>query len=197
MFCVSLVVLAASLTVTAQRRAMPLVVRRVRSEVVREAKLEAAIIEALYEGDERSARRDRVRYYYNRVDLNDDGQPESLVFLFGTTWCGSAGCTALVFQSVNGEYKLVTNISGVENPVIVSRQRTNGWNDLIAHVRWGEVGERTVRDYYAVLRFDGQTYPDQFPGAPPLGKEVKGVAYLTGNQSGGSGVALRGVSNVK
>lgn len=197
MFCVSLVVLVAFLPVAAQRQARPRIVRRVRSETVRDAKLEAAIIAALYEGDEKSARRDKVRYYYNRVDLNGDGQTEFLVYLFGSTWCGSAGCTALVFQTVESEYKLVTNISGVENPIIVSRQRTNGWDDLIAHVRWGEVGERTVRDYFAVLHFDGKMYPDQFPGAPPLGRQVRGVAYLTGNQSGTSGVALRGASNGK
>jgi hypothetical protein len=190
-FCVGMVLLVASVHVVARQQARPLIVRRVRSETARDGKLDAAIIAALYEGDEGGARRDRVRYYYNRVDLNGDGQPELIVYLFGSTWCGSAGCAALIFQSIKSEYKLVTQISGVENPVIVSRHRTNNWNDLIAHVRWGEVGEHTLRDYYAVLRFDGKTYPDQFPGAPPLGSRVKGIAYLAGSQAPTSGLALR------
>ena len=192
-FCAALVLFAAAPNVAAQRRASTNVVRRVRPETARDSRLEAAIIAALYEGDERGVARDHARYYYNRVDLNGDGQAEVIVFLFGTTWCGSAGCAALVFRSVGDNYALVTHISGVENPVIVSRQRTHGWNDLVAHVRWGEVEGRTLRDYYAVLRFDGRTYPDQFPGAPPVGAQMKvtGAAYLAGNQSAKSGLALR------
>jgi hypothetical protein len=86
----------------------------------------------------------------------------------------------------------VSYISGAENPVVVSSHSTNGWRDLVAYVRWGEVEGRTVRDYYAVLRFDGRTYPDQFPGSPPLGsdEEVNGVAYLNGDQSPRSGLRL-------
>jgi hypothetical protein len=192
-FCPALLLTAATLSVVAQRRAVPVIVRRVQPQTVRDSRLETAIVNALYEGDEASAARDEVRYYYNLVDLNGDGRPEAIVYVFGTTWCGSAGCAALVFRAIEGGYELVTHISGVENPVIVSRLKTRGWNDLIAHVRWGEVDEHTLRDYYAVLRFDGRTYPDQFPGAPPLDAraKVRGTAYLTGNQSPASGLRLR------
>jgi hypothetical protein len=184
---------AATMPVVAQRKAVPLIVRRVQPQTARDSKLEAAIVNALYEGDRDSAARDKVRYYYNRVDLNGDGRAEAIVYVFGATWCGSAGCAALVFRAITGGYELVTNISGVENPVIVSRLKTHGWNDLIAHVRWGEVEGRTLRDYYAVLRFDGCTYPDQFPGAPPLDAlaKARGTAYLKGNQSATSGLSLR------
>jgi hypothetical protein len=172
--------------------------RRVRPATVRDSGLETAIISALYDGDVVAAKRDKVRYYYNRVDLNADGRPETLVYLFGTTWCGSAGCAALVFQRVQGRYALVTHISGVELPVIVSRVRTNGWQDLIAYVRWGEVGGRTLRDYYAVLRFDGRTYPDQFPGGPPVKSHnrISGTAYLSGDESSMPGLLLGGGKNL-
>lgn len=193
-FSLVLISLASGNTVGASRVASPAGLRRVRPATTRDPRLEAAIISVLYDGDEGSAKRDQVRYYYNRVDLNGDRRPEVLVYLFGTTWCGSAGCAALVFKSDQGKYVLVTHISGVELPVIVSRARTNGWQDLIAHVRWGEVGGRTLRDYYAVLRFDGRTYPDQFPGGPPvkLGGRMSGVAYLSGDESVASGLLLGG-----
>jgi hypothetical protein len=191
-FSLVLISLAGGNTSGAARVASPAGLRRVRPATTCDPRLEAAIISALYDGDESSAKRDKVRYYYNHVDLNADGQPEVLVYLFGATWCGSAGCTALVFQHDHGKYALVTQISGVELPVIVSRARTNGWQDLIAHVRWGEVGGRTLRDYYAVLRFDGRTYPDQFPGGPPvkLRKRMAGTAYLSGDESSASGLLL-------
>jgi hypothetical protein len=197
-FSLILISLASGNTVGASRVVSSAGLRRVRPATTRDPRLEAAIIRALYDGDEISAKQDKVRYYYNRVDLNADGQPEVLVYLFGTTWCGSAGCAALVFQHDHGKYALVTHISGVELPVIVSRARTNGWQDLIAHVRWGEVGGRTLRDYYAVLRFDGRTYPDQFPGGPSIKmrKRISGTAYLSGDESSTSGLLLGDGNNL-
>jgi hypothetical protein len=188
-----LLILSAASTGVAQRGQSPAVARRVRPEQRRDAKLEAAIVAALYADDEGGVKRDGVRYYYNRVDLNGDGRPEALVFVFGPAWCGSAGCAALVFRTDGSGYDLVSQVSGVENPVFVGERKTNGWSDLIAHVRWGEVSGETLRDYYAVLRFDGRTYPEQFPGEPPLDakKRMKVTAYLIGNQSDASGLALR------
>ena len=167
-------------------------VPRARPEIIRDVKLEAAIIKALYEGVRDAAARDRVRYLYNRVDLNGDGRPETLVYLSGLAWCGSAGCVAFVFQTVEGKYELVTQISGVETPVIVSRKRTNDWNELIGYVRWGEVEGHTLRDYYAVLQYDGRTYPDQFPGSPPLGAgdRVTGTAYFSNVNADERGLPL-------
>ncbi|HLM57397.1 MAG TPA: DUF4126 family protein [Pyrinomonadaceae bacterium] len=171
-----------------ERRAVPVITRRVRPEATRDSRLEAAIRAALEEGGDDA----RTRYYYNRVDLDGDGRPEVLAYVFGPGWCGSAGCLALVFRRAGAGYKLVSFIAGAENPVVVSSRVTNGWRDLIAYVRWGEVEGRTVRDYYAVLRFDGRTYPEQFPGSPPLADTEKpvGVAYLNGDQSARSGLRL-------
>ena len=197
-FSLVLISLAGGNAFGVSRAASAAGLRRVRPATIRDSRLEAAIISALYDGDVMAAKRDKVRYYYNRVDLNADGRPEVLVYLFGTTWCGSAGCAALVFQHVQGKYALVTHIYGVELPVIVSRVQTNGWQDLIAHVRWGEVGGRTLRDYYAVLRFDGRTYPDQFPGGPPLKprNRISGTAYLSGNETSMPGLLLGGGKNL-
>ncbi|HZI19942.1 MAG TPA: hypothetical protein VEY09_15265 [Pyrinomonadaceae bacterium] len=169
----------------------PAASRRVRPEASSDAALESAIRSALGGGGEGGG--EPTRYNYNRVDLDGDGRPEALVYVYGPAWCGSAGCTLLVFKREGGGYRLVSHVSGAENPVVVSDRRTNGWRDLIAHVRWGEVEGRTVRDYFAVLHFDGQTYPDQFPGAQPLGatEGVRGVAYFAGGQSARSGFVLR------
>jgi hypothetical protein len=175
----------------AQRAAGLRVVRRVRPEAARDARLEAAIYHELYAGGVVTGLPER--YLYNRVDLDGDGRPEVLAYVHGTSSCGSAGCLLLVYQRAGGGYELVSRINGAENPVFVSEWRTNGWRDLIAPVRWGEVEGRTVRDYHAVLAFDGGSYPEQFPGAEPLGAaaRVRGVAYFAGELSERSGFALR------
>jgi hypothetical protein len=192
-FCVAFILLLAPIQLSVARQKGRLAaVPRARPENIRDVKLEAAIIKALYEGDRKAAARDRVRYLYNRVDLNGDGRPETLVYLSALAWCGSAGCAACVFQMVEGRYELVTHISGVEAPVIVSRKRTNDWNELIGYIRWGEVEGRTLRDYYGVLQYDGRTYPDQFPGSPPLGADdkVTGTAYFSNVNADKRGLSL-------
>nr|AIA12643.1 hypothetical protein [uncultured bacterium] len=192
-FCVVFILLITPVQFSVARQKGRLAkVPRARAEIIRDVKLEAAIIKALYEGNRNAAARDRVRYLYNRVDLNGDGRPETLVYLSALAWCGSAGCAACVFQTVEGGYELVTHISGVETPIIVSQKKSNDWNDLIAYVRWGEVEGHTLRDYYAVLRYDGRTYPDQFPGSPPLGAgdKITGTAYFSNVDADKRGLPL-------
>lgn len=187
---VTLTLLAAG-AAWAQRARGPVITRRVRPAAARDAKLGAAIEKELYAGGVVTGSVDR--YLYNRVDLDGDGRAEVLAYVLGTASCGSAGCLLLVFRRVGGGYELVSRIDGAENPVIVGEGKTNGWRDLVAHARWGEVGGRTVRDYYAALGFDGRAYPEQFPGARPLEAPatVKGVAYFSGEVSDRAGFAIR------
>src|SRR5215471_4534709 len=66
-----------------------------------------------------------IDYYYNRVDLDGDGEPEVLVYLFGPHVCGTGGCGALVFKSTRGGYRIVGNIVLARNPIIVSEHKTH------------------------------------------------------------------------
>lgn len=170
--------------VFAQHSKKPIIVRRIHSETIRDARLEAAIRSTYGENLE-----DEVRYYYNKVDLNGDGRLDTLVYVFGKDTCGTSGCDALVFQSVNGEYKLVSDIGLAWNPVIVSQRKTHGWNDLILFV----VGGGIQPGYYAVLRFDGHTYPENPTVKPvmPLKTRVRGIAYVAGSATLKSGFVLR------
>ncbi|HEX8557436.1 MAG TPA: hypothetical protein VF668_05015 [Pyrinomonadaceae bacterium] len=173
--------LAAAAPASAQRGPKPFVTAEVKSETERDARLEAAIRDADGDGRDDYANAGELwtNYYYNRVDLNGDGRPEALVYLFGAYTCGSGGCNTLVFrQTEAGDYKLVAEISLTHNPVVVSERRTNGWKDLIFMVSGG--GERAR---HAVLRFDGRTYPNNPTTAPaaPLKAPARGKAYLAGS----------------
>src|SRR5436190_6849072 len=137
----ALVLLFTTSASLAQRSRKPIIVRRVRSETARDAKLEAAI----------GVEEEGARYYYNKVDLNGDGKPEVLVYVFGKDMCGTGGCDALIFQLVSDKYKMVSDISLVWNPIIVSQHKTHGWNDLIAFVSGGGI----IPGYYTVLQFNG------------------------------------------
>jgi hypothetical protein len=42
-----------------------------------------------------------------RYDLTGDGKPELIVGDFGSEWCGSAGCTALIFELRDGRWQFL------------------------------------------------------------------------------------------
>lgn len=93
-----------------------------------------------------------------RLDLNDDGNDDAIVLLTGPDWCGSGGCTMLVFKGVRDGLELVSSSSVALEPIRVLEQRSHGWAGLIVHSRGH--GE-------ALLRFDGKRYPRN-PSTAPL-----------------------------
>ena len=165
-------------------------VRYERSETARDAQLERAIRLAINAGDSARATESVGRYFYNLVDLNGDGRPEALVYLMGQEFCGTGGCNLLVFQSGDNGYRLRAEISPVNNPIIVSRQQTRGWNDLILYVAGGGI----TRGYYVRLSFNGQGYPANPTVLPALrrGTRITGVAYVADEVSPEAGLSLAG-----
>ena len=105
------------------------------------------------------------------ADLNHDQRPDPVVYLAGADWCGSGGCTLLVFETMDdvdaqewGRYRTAAEISMVGRPVhVVSSGGV--WSDLVVGTDGG----------LRVLRFDGETYPrspadgEPFSGPPPDG----------------------------
>ncbi len=142
--------------------------------------LEAAILEVYPDAVNRGEGAP-TRYQYNRVDLNEDGRAETLVYLSGPTACGTGGCTALILESEGDRYRLVTQLSLVRPPVIVSEDKTWGWRNLILYVSGGG-----ARPSYRQLRFNGSTYPSNPSIQPELAipSTVRGTAYL-GDRLGG------------
>ncbi len=119
------------------------------------------------------------RYTWSRVDLNGDGRPEVVAQVVGPMFCGTGGCPLLIFRELSpGRLQLLTQMSLFKDPLIVTERRHNGWKELITRVR---VDAGT--SYYAVLRYDGRTYPTNPSVAPaiPLRRPEPGTAYLEWN----------------
>ena len=84
-------------------------------------------------------------------DLNGDGQQEALVLLNGLDWCGSGGCTMLIFKGKpNQTFEFLSKTTLVDSPVYSTTYVSNGWKQLLVYSRkHGQV----------MLRFDGAAYP--------------------------------------
>ena len=97
---------------------------------------------------------DNAKYQMETIDLNDDGYDDALVLLTGPMWCGTGGCTLLIFEGLKDSARFVSDSSLVRGPITVSTSRTNGWRDLIIMVAGGGAVPGKV-----ALKFDGTKYP--------------------------------------
>ena len=118
---------------------------------------------------------ENTRYEFTRIDLDNDGRREGIIMMKTPHqyWCNFNGCNMIVFKAHNDQFELVSEISPVRGPLVVSNNKTNGWNDLIVSVS----GRMNARTKEVALRYDGNAYPPQ-PAFQPA------VKYAYNNTGG-------------
>lgn len=121
-----------------------------------------------------------VRYVYNRVDLNGDRTPETLVALLGRQTCGKEGCLVLLLRDFGHSLTPLQTIGGFRNALVVSEWQSQGWRDLILPPPAGAEGEAAKR-----LSHNGHGYPTRPLGgrAGELRQASKGMAALVLKES--------------
>ena len=133
-----------------------------------------------------------VRYFLKWFDLNGDGTPEAIVHAVGPQVCGTSGCETHIFAKLGASYKLISTI-GLSRPLVVaSPRRSHGWRNLIVFVAGGGI----LPGYYAVLRFNGTTYPDN-PTIKPVKRitgELRGAVLIKSFKAYTEGKRLIGLS---
>ncbi len=101
-----------------------------------------------------------------QVDLNGDGRQDALVLLQNPIYfCGTGGCTMLVFKATKSGFKFVSRSSLIRGPVLVSETKTHGWRDLIVEVSGGGMPPKMV-----ALKYTGSKYPLNPSTLPELSK---------------------------
>ncbi len=83
-------------------------------------------------------------------DLNSDGQPDAIVLLTDAGWCGSGGCTMLVFRGTRQGFVLISSSTITSPPVRVLPETSRGWKTLIVYAKG--VGD-------VLMPFNGARYP--------------------------------------
>jgi hypothetical protein len=101
-----------------------------------------------------------------QIDLNGDGHQDALVLLRNPIYfCGTGGCTMLVFKGSKSGFEFVSRSSLIRGPVLVSNTTTHGWRDLIVEVSGGGVAPKQV-----ALKYTGSKYPLNPSTLPALPK---------------------------
>ena len=111
------------------------------------------------------------------VDVSGDGTADALVYLEGATWCGSGGCTVLVFEAITdsveaaelGAFRVAAEISLMHGPVVVVLAGPNAWADLVVR----NAGGQSV-----ALQFDGETYPSSPADGVAVSAATAGVTLF-------------------
>jgi len=167
----------------AQKSSEPIITKKVGYSKTRDKQLDEAIRK--WNGADGT---DEIRYHFNKVDLNGDGNLDAVVSVLQQSSCGTGGCPMLVFKSAGKDYELVTEMSVSRPPIIVLPTKTKGWNDLVMFVSGGG-----IKPYYSLLKFDGRSYPENPTVAPklPKGSKIKGVEYLSGIETYDTGFLLK------
>jgi len=113
-----------------------------------------------------------TRYYYNKIDLNDDGMEEILVVLLGPHTTGESGSVgSLVVQGVKG-LRVEKDFTQLNLPVLISNESHEGWRDLVLCVGDGNSGY-----HYMALTYKEGSYG---MGAQPVASldDIDGTVYL-------------------
>lgn len=87
-----------------------------------------------------------TRYYYNYIDLNDDGTDEIFAVIIGDYTEVSSGDPAVILWEEGDSFGVVEAFAGVRTPITISDELTNGWHDIV-YYEWGgeEEGNRICR----------------------------------------------------
>lgn len=94
-------------------------------------------------------------YYYNYVDLNEDGEDEIFAVIMGPYTSSPDGSSAVWVGEGDGELEVKGDFNLVNAPVIVSDQKTNEVHDLIIPYSGGG-----AENGYRVLTYSENFFPN-------------------------------------
>lgn len=79
-----------------------------------------------------------TRYYYNYIDLNEDGTDEIVAVTIGDTVSDTRGDVALILRlGENGQFEVLGAFSEIHTPVMISDELENDWHKIIFPIYGG------------------------------------------------------------
>ncbi len=120
---------------------------------------------------------EKPEFRHALVDLDEDGTEDAIVLITSRAWCGSGGCTMLVFRGTPDGFEWVSSSTITNEPIRVLLDRAHGWHSLAVRVRGGGISPRD-----AIMPFDGRRYPPNPSMQPqPTPAELSGSRLLLGS----------------
>ncbi|MDP2491694.1 hypothetical protein Q8W38_20295 [Vibrio splendidus] len=127
---------------------------------------------------------DNTKYRWLTYDLNGDGKEELFAQL---DWCGSGGCTLLIFENHQDNWRFNSRVTLVKGDIRLGKSQNHGWQDLIFNVSGG--GATPAKH---TLSYSGVSYPLN-PSVAPVADDADisdVVLFADGVSPAQSGVKL-------
>ena len=127
---------------------------------------------------------DNTQYRWLTYDLNGDGKEELFAQL---DWCGSGGCTLLIFENHQDNWRFNSRVTLVKGDIRLGKSQSHGWQDLIFNVSGG--GATPAKH---TLSYTGVSYPLN-PSVAPVANDADisdVVLFADGVSAAQSGVKL-------
>ncbi|MBW3698552.1 hypothetical protein EK599_23030 [Vibrio sp. T187] len=105
---------------------------------------------------------DDTQYRWLTYDLNGDGNDELLAQL---DWCGTGGCTLLIFENHQNQWRFNSRITQVKGSITLGNKQQHGWQDLLFNISGGGAVPAQHK-----LSYDGVSYPLN-PSVAPLAQQ--------------------------
>lgn len=91
-----------------------------------------------------------TRYYYNYIDINEDGLMEIFAIVIGDyTEAKNGDPAVLLAMDEAGEFVVLESFPSVRTPITISEETTNGWRDIIYYAYGGDED-----DGYRICRYN-------------------------------------------
>ncbi|MFV0343630.1 MAG: hypothetical protein ACK5JH_12215 [Anaerocolumna sp.] len=110
-----------------------------------------------------------THYYYNYVDLDDDGTNEIFVVVIGNYTSGTGGSSALILKEQAGRLHVAQDLTLVNTPVIISDETFNGYHNILIPYYGNDISQ------YSLLTFDEGEYVNV-----PDGLMIESLEGITG-----------------
>lgn len=118
--------------------------------------------------------KDKVKYLYNKISLSKN-KDNILVYLEGPRFCSENGCALVILEAKSNEYKIISKIENIINPIIISDNISNGYKDIIVRVL------NNRKEELRVIKYNGNSYPKNPLNEEKLkrGSRISGIAVIS------------------
>lgn len=123
--------------------------------------------------------RKTTRYYYNRIDLNGDGEDEMFAVVVGEYTECDGGDPAVILSVGKNGYEVLESFAYIRTPVYISESQTDGWHDIIFPTYGG--GEGTGYKICRYLAESGYQQPERTEYVSEFEDGFRGKKILANN----------------
>ncbi len=95
-----------------------------------------------------------TKYYYNYVDLNNDGSAELIAYVIGPSTTGTGGSSILIAEKQDDNWNVKQTLNLISQPIIISDNLENGMKEIIVSNSDSEDG----KEPYIKLKYTADGY---------------------------------------